>query len=137
MRFWREIEYFLFMKNILMAILGFIREGMMVLRERWVTWVKIKDMPKCLSPTELIQNLKFKSNGKEFQKKKEGKNQGVTTSIDAPLMNIRSFSNLRWTYYNMKCGFVSTPSLYAYHTLSISWKKIIHNSYYYQFIKTS
>jgi hypothetical protein len=40
--------------------------------------VKIKEMPKWLSPTELIQNSKFKQKGNEIQKKKKCKNQGVT-----------------------------------------------------------
>ena len=67
------------MKNIPRAILGYFKEGMMVLRERWASWVKTQVMPKCLSPSELIQKLKFKSNGKKIQKMKEGKNQAVTS----------------------------------------------------------
>ena len=48
------------------------------MRDGWVTWVKIKDMPKCLSPVELIQKPKFKARANDVRKKREGKIQAVT-----------------------------------------------------------
>ena len=43
----------------------------MVVRGRENTWVKIKGVPKWLSPNEMIQNPKFKTNSTENQAKKK------------------------------------------------------------------
>jgi len=49
----------------------------MVVRGRENTWVKIKGVPKWLSPNGMIQNSKFKPTQKKIRQRKEGKNQAV------------------------------------------------------------
>ena len=41
---------------------------------------KIEEMPKWFSPSKLIQNSNSNKKGNEVEKKKKGKNQGVTVS---------------------------------------------------------
>ena len=71
----KKMNIFLLWKIFLGSFWDFSEKEWWV-RDGWVTWPKIKGIPKCLSPFELIQNSKPKANATESLEKERRRNPG-------------------------------------------------------------